>query len=77
MRSSRRDVQIHAAVTIMPHQNSVPVIGEKDNEIAQFCVQLDAKFGPFTRSQFEVAFQGMLENCLMKARRAGLLRGGE
>lgn len=72
-----RDIQIHAAITVMPHKNSVAVIGEKDQEIAQFAVQLDAKFSPFTRAQFEKVFEGLFENCLVKARAAGLLRAGE
>lgn len=76
-RSKKRDVQIHSAVTIMPNVNSVGMIGEKDTEIAQFAVQLDAKLAPFTRVQVEAAFRGLHERCLERMRAAGLLRGGE
>lgn len=73
----KKDVQIHCALTIMPNVNSVSIIGEKETEIAQFAVQLDAKFAPFTRVQFETAFRGLKERVLERARAAGLLRGGE
>jgi hypothetical protein len=76
-RKQDRDVQIHAAVTIMGNANNVPVIGEKPVEVAQFAVQLDEKFAPFTRKQFEIAFRGLMEHCLEKARAANLLRAGE
>jgi hypothetical protein len=76
-KAKRRDVQLHAAVTIMPRVNSTEIIGEKDQEVAQFCVQLDAKFGPFTRKQVDIAFEGLKEHCFAKMRAAGLLRSGE
>lgn len=72
-----KDLQIHAAITVMPAQNSIPHIGYEPMEIAQFAVQLDAKFSPFTRQQFEIAFQGLKESCLNKARSYGLLRDGQ
>jgi hypothetical protein len=74
---SSRDVQIHAAVTIVNRKNNVEVIGEKPLEIAQFAVQLDSKFAPFKRMHFEAAFKGLMEHCIEKARAAGLMRAGE
>ena len=81
MNTRNKDVQIHAAVTVMPNSNNV-LIMDRDPanmqpiEIAQFAVQLDAKFGPFTAKQLKIAFDGLYYNCLEKMRSAGLLRAG-
>lgn len=78
VRKKYRDIQLHAAVTIMNRVNSVEIFGDpKPEEIAQFAVQLDAKFAPFTKAQFEIAFDGLRHHCLEKARAAGLLKAGQ
>lgn len=74
MKSSSRDVQIHAAVTIMPNVNNVPMIGEKDLEIGQFVVQLDSRFSPFRESAVRQAFISLGVQCMDRMRKAGLLR---
>ena len=74
LRTSTRDIQIHAAVTIMPNKNNVAVIGEKDLEIMQKCVQLDAKFAPFKEEQVRVAFQALAAHAIEIMRSAGYIR---
>ena len=74
MKSKSRDVQIHTAVTIMGNANNVAMIGEKDLEITQLCVQLDAKFSPFKESQVRQAFISLGARCMEEMRKAGLLR---
>lgn len=81
MNLKSRDVQVHAAVTVMPNANNVLIMDSnpenmKPIEIAQFAVQLDAKFGPFTAKQLKIAFEGLYYNCLDKMRAANLLRAG-
>lgn len=72
----KRDIQIHAAVTIMPNVNNVQLIGSKENEIAQFAVQIDARNVPLTHTELKVAFDGLYYHCLEKMRRHGLLKAG-
>jgi hypothetical protein len=71
---SNRDVQIHMAVTIMANANNVPMIGEKDNEITQLCVQLDARHAPFREKDVRQAFIALGAQAIDKMRRAGLTR---
>jgi hypothetical protein len=78
---SSKDIQIHAAVTIMPNANNLPILDpdpekRKDQEIAQFAVQLDARFAPFTHHEVKTAFDGLFYHCLRKMRAAGLLKAG-
>lgn len=77
MPGKKRDVQVHAAITICPTMRSEIVIGEKENEIAQFAVQLDARYAPFTRNQVKLAFEGLAHHCIDKMRTAGLLKAGQ
>jgi hypothetical protein len=83
-KTKARDVQLHAAVTVMNRTNNIQVMEkgadgefEKPVEVAQFCVQLDSRFFPFTAKQFKIAFEGLYHHCLAKARAAGILRSGE
>lgn len=73
-KSLKRDVQIHAAVTIVPARDHVIVMGEKENEITQFCVQLDARFIPIDENKVRLAFEGLAFHCIQKMRRAGLIK---
>lgn len=73
-RGSGWDVQIHAAVTIAPTKNNTLMFGYKDTEIAQFVVQLDARFSPFKEEYIRVAFTGLMQQCMEKMRREGILR---
>jgi hypothetical protein len=77
LKKSTRDIQVHAAVTIMPNKNNVWQPGEKDVEIAQFAVQLDSAYAPFTAEMVRKAFEGLEASCLSRMRAAGLLRAGE
>jgi hypothetical protein len=73
-RGTGHDVQIHAAITICPHKNNVINLGEKDTEIAQFVVQLDARFSPFKEEYVRIAFTGLMQQCLKKMYREGIIR---
>ncbi len=74
LKTTTRDVQIHAAVTIMPNKDNIAMIGEKENEIGQFAVQLDAKHVPVTEKQFRMAFASLCKTLEARARAAGLIR---
>lgn len=73
-KGSKRDVQIHVAVTIMPAQAGVQILGEKENEITQLAVEVQFRYVPMTEDQFRRAFFALADKAIMKARFAGIVR---
>lgn len=73
----RRDVQIHAVATITNRYNNIEVVGEKETELPQFCIQWDARDMPIKKKDVQKAFGALYVKCLDEMRRAGLLRSGD
>lgn len=72
----RTDIQIHAAVTIMNRVNNIELIGQKETELPQFCVQIDARDTPVRKMDVEAAFKALGQKCLDQMRQNGLLKAG-
>lgn len=73
-RGSRRDVMFHVAVTIMPTQDKIAILGEQENEITQLAVDIPFNKTPMTEVQFRAAMFALCEKALQKSRAAGLIR---
>ena len=74
VRGNKRDVMVHAAVTIMNRQKKIQVIGEKENEICQFAAELDADLLPMTEAQAKAMFEKISRACFDKMVLHGLIR---
>lgn len=77
MKPSARDIQIHSVVTVTNRVNNHEIIGEKERELPQLCVQVDARHTPLRRKDVQAAFGAMYANILKQMRSAGLLRAGD
>jgi hypothetical protein len=72
-----RDVQFHTVVTITNRVNNVEIFGEKETELPQLCIQVDAKDTPLRRKDVQAAFGAFYQDILKQMRSAGLLRMGD
>jgi hypothetical protein len=73
----KRDIQIHAVVTITQRVNNIEIVGEKERELPQFAVQIDARDTPVRKKDVQTAFAALYSKCLDEMRRAGVLRSGD
>jgi hypothetical protein len=73
-KDSRRDVMIHAAVTITPHREGIQVVGEAENEICQFRCDFPYKAVPINEDNVRRHFSAMAEKCLIRMKVYGLLK---
>jgi hypothetical protein len=77
LKTSKRDIQIHAVVTITNRVNNVEIINEKEKELPQFAVQIDSRCCPVRRKDVQTAFGALYIKCLDEMRKAGILRSGD
>lgn len=73
----KRDVQIHAVVTITNRVNNSEIVGEKEKELPQFAVQIDAKDCPVRKKDVQTAFLALYDKCLKEMRKVGILKNGD
>lgn len=77
-KTKRREVQIHAAVTMMGDPFAINKEDQKDVEIAQFAVAFPPHLhGDILAVTVKEAFEKLGLTCLSRMRAAGLLRGGQ
>jgi len=74
MGQGTRDVLLHAAVTIVPRANGVPLLGMKDQELCQWAAELQGAKFPYKESHIKRAFDEMAAECIKKMRGAGMIR---
>jgi len=73
----KRDIQIHMSVTITNRVNNVEIFGEKEKELPQLCIQVDARNAPVRKMDLQAAFANFYARALEQMREAGLLKAGD
>lgn len=71
---SKRDVMIHAAVTIMGQTSGIEILGVKDEEICQFAGHWNGPVLPIPEHHVRHAFKEMENACILRMRAYGLIR---
>lgn len=72
--SNKRDIMVHAAVTICDTVQGVRVFDSKEHEVCQFAGSWEAQHVPVPELHVRQAFREMEQRCIERMRLYGLIK---
>ena len=73
-KTGRRDIIVHAAVTILAQVDGHPVMGEVDKEYGQWCFRMNAENIPWRRPILQKALAELIHLCQQSIAKIGGMR---